>query len=269
MTLAADASFGLDPTAPVEGRVRFDLDLTRVPTREGFTVAGRASGDVELTGTRMQPRAYGTVQVKDVEVRDVDSTLLTLADGQIDVAGDAATIPGLRATVPGGFLELAGRVPLAELLPEPAARALGLEASGPIQARVKFDVDLGKLTVRPPWHIDGRAEGDVELIGPRARPRAYGAITFTDIYAEHPAAPPLEIADARIELGGDEAQIPGIRATIAGGVLDLEGRIPVSALLSPAGALRISPTSRPRRCSRSCGPTGRRGSRRSSPARPG
>ena len=51
--------------------------------------------------------------------------------------------------------------------------------------------------------------------------------------------PPLRIADARIELGGDEAQIPGLRATIADGVLDLEGRIPVAALLSPAGALRI------------------------------
>jgi outer membrane protein insertion porin family len=130
-------------------------------------------------------------------------------------------------------------VPLAELLPEPAARALGLEATGPIQARLRFDVDLGQMTIRPPWHVDGRAEGDVELIGPRARPRAYGAITLTDVYAEHPAAPPLRIADARIELGGDEAQIPGLRATIADGVLDLEGRIPVGALLSPAGALRI------------------------------
>ena len=239
VTLAADASFGLDPTAPVEGRVRFDLDLARVPAREGWTIAGRAAGDVELTGTRMQPRAYGTVQVKDVEVRDVDSTLLTLADGQIDLAGDAATVPGLRATVPGGFLELAGRVPLAELLPEPTARALGLEGSVPIQARMRFDVDLGQLAVRPPWHIDGRAEGDIELIGPRARPRAYGAITLTDVYAEHPGTPPLEIADARIELGGDEAQIPGIRATIAGGVLDLEGRIPLGALLSPEGALRV------------------------------
>jgi len=239
VTLAADASFGLDPTAPVEGMVRFDLDLARVPTREGWTLAGRAKGDVELTGTRVRPRAYGTVEVTSVEVRDTDSTLLTLADGQIDLAGDAATIPGLRATVPGGFFEVAGRVPLAELLPEPAVRALGLEAAGPIQARVRFDVDLGQLTVRPPWHIDGRAEGDVELIGPRARPRAYGAITLTDVYAEHPAAPPLQIADARIELSGDEAQIPGIRATIADGVLDLEGRIPVGALLSPAGALRI------------------------------
>jgi outer membrane protein assembly factor BamA len=134
---------------------------------------------------------------------------------------------------------VAGRVPLAELLPEPAARALGLEANVPIQARLRFDVDLGQLTVRPPWHIDGRAEGDVELIGPRARPRAYGAITLTDVYAEHPSAPPLQIADARIELGGDEAQIPGVRATIAGGILDLEGRIPMSALVSPADALRI------------------------------
>ena len=130
-------------------------------------------------------------------------------------------------------------MPLAELLPEPAARALGLEANGPIRARLRFDVDLGQLTVRPPWHVDGRAEGDVELIGPRARPRAYGAITLTDVYAEHPAAPPLQIADARIELGGDEAQIPGLRATIAGGVLDLDGRIPMSALVSPADALRI------------------------------
>ena len=239
MTLAADASFGLDPTAPVEGMLRFDLDLARVPTREGWTLAGRAKGDVELTGTRMQPRAYGTVEVTNVEVRDADSTLLTLADGQIDIAGDAATVPGLRATVPGGFFELEGRVPLAELLPEPAVRALGLEAAGPIQARVRFDVDLGQLTVRPPWHVDGRAEGDVELIGPRARPRAYGAITLTDLYAEHPSAPPLQIADARIELQGDEAQIPGIRAAIADGVLDLEGRIPIAALLSPASALRI------------------------------
>ncbi len=239
VTLAADASFGLDPAAPVEGRIRFDLDLSRVPTREGWTMTGRAAGDVDLTGTRMQPRAFGTVQVTNVEVRDVDSTLLTLADGQIEMAGDAATIPGLHATVPGGFFEVSGRVPLAELLPEPAARALGLEAQGPIEARLKFDVDLGKLAVRPPWHVDGRAEGDVELIGPRARPRAFGAITLTDIYAEHPSAPPLQIADARIELNGDSARIPGLRATVAGGVLDIDGIIPVAALLSPAGALRL------------------------------
>jgi outer membrane protein assembly factor BamA/autotransporter translocation and assembly factor TamB len=239
VSLSGDASLGLDPTAPVEGMIRFDLDLSRLPTREGVSVAGRAAGDVELTGTRVRPRAYGTVNVTGVEIRDADSTLLTLASGQIDLAGDAANVPGLRAEVPGGFLELAGRVPLAELLPEPAARALGLEAAGPIQARLRFDVDLGGMTVRPPWHVDGRAQGDVELVGPRARPRAYGAITLTDIYAEHPAAPPLTIPDARIELNGDEAQIPGLRARIADGVLDIEGRIPVGALLSPATALKI------------------------------
>jgi outer membrane protein assembly factor BamA/autotransporter translocation and assembly factor TamB len=239
VTLAGDASFGLDPAAPVEGMVRFDLDLSRLPTREGWSVTGRAEGDVELTGTRVRPRAYGTVLVSGVEVRDADSTLLALANGQIDLAGDAAHVPGLRAEVPGGFLELAGRVPLAELLPEPAARALGLEAAGPIQARLRFDVDLGQMNVRPPWHVDGRAQGDVELVGPRARPRAYGAVTLTDVYAEHPAAPPLTVPDARIELNGDEAAIPGLRARIADGILDLEGRIPVGALLSPAGALRI------------------------------
>ena len=213
--------------------IRFDLDLSRLPTREGFTVTGRAAGDVELTGTRTRPRAYGTVNVTGVEVRDADSALLTLADGQIDLAGDAANVPGLRAEVPGGFLELAGRVPLAELLPEPAARALGLEAAGPIQARLRFDVDLGQLTVRPPWHVDGRAQGDVELVGPRARPRAYGAVTLTDVYAEHPAAPPLRIPDARIELNGDEAQIPGLRATIADGSARHRGSHPHGRARSP------------------------------------
>ena len=158
VTLAADASFGLDPTAPVEGRVRFDLDLTRVPTREGYTLAGRASGDVELTGTRMQPRAYGTVQVKDVEVRDVDSTLLTLADGQIDVAGDAATIPGLRATVPGGFLELAGTCRWPSCCRSPPRALLGSRSAGPIRARLRFDVDLGKLD-RSPALAHRRARG--------------------------------------------------------------------------------------------------------------
>ena len=67
---------------------------------------------------------------------------------------------------------------------------------------------------------------------------------------------PLQIADAAHRAGGDEAQIPGLRATIADGVLDLEGRIPMGALLSPATALLSAspPAARPtcRRRSPAC-----------------
>lgn len=233
------ASAGLDPDAPIDGRARFDLDLARLPARAGWVLTGRAAGDVALSGSRRRPRAHGGVDVADVLVRNEEKTILSLAAGRVDLAGEAATTTGLRAEVPGGFLELTGRVPLAELLPEPTARALGLAPTGPIEAQLRFDVDLARIVVRPPWVMTGRAEGDLTLVGPRARPRTWGAITLTEVSATHPFAPPIVVADARIEMDGDAAVIPGIRASVGGGVVDLEGRVPLAAVLTPAGAERV------------------------------
>ena len=269
------------PRRPVEGRVRFDLDLARVPTREGWTVAGRAAGDVELTGTRMRPRAYGTVQVTNVEVRDVDSTLLTLADGQIDVAGDAATIPGLRATVPG-------RVPRAG-----GPRAPGRAAAGARGARAR---PRGQRPHPGPPAVRRRpraAHGAAALA--RRRPR--GRRRRADRPAGAPARVRRDHADRRLRRASrGAAAADRRRADRAGRRRGADPRPPRdhrrrrprprgphprrarssppparSASASPPAArptcTRRSPASRPRRCWRSCGRTGRRGSRRCSPAR--
>ena len=100
VSLALDASLGLDPALPVDGRVRFDIDLSRLPERPGWTMTGPAPPATSTSPAR-DKRAFGTVQAgTNVEIKDASSTLLTLADGQIEMAGDAATIPGLHATVP-------------------------------------------------------------------------------------------------------------------------------------------------------------------------
>ncbi len=242
-SLQADGSFGLAPNAPVEGRARFTADLAQVSAPEGFSATGSVEGDVLLSGTRSAPRAEGAVLMRDVEVRDARGATLEMAEGRLVLEGDAARAESLRATVPGGFLEVTGRFPLAALLGDAQVQKLGLPSGESFDARLHFDLDLAQVPKPSRLDVSGRADGEIDLTGTRLRPRATGVVRLTEVTLHTLDAPVVRIANGAVDLTGESFTTPGLRATVGGGFIDLTGRVPLAALVSPEVAARFGFTS--------------------------
>ncbi|HUG55033.1 MAG TPA: translocation/assembly module TamB domain-containing protein [Vicinamibacteria bacterium] len=128
VTAMASGRIGLDADAPIEARLLFDADLSRVPQRADLSASGTAHGDIVVSGTRSRPRAFGAVALTGVTVQRLGETLVQVEDGRLDLQGDVAIVEGFRGTVGGGTVELTGTIPVAALLPEAGAERLGLAA---------------------------------------------------------------------------------------------------------------------------------------------
>lgn len=122
-TLAAGGSLGLDPQAPADVHVLADVDLTRLPAPEGWTLAGTARADVTLAGHTARPQARGAVTARDLRVETRVLPPLRVAQGRVELDGDAVVVPDLTVSVAGGSLTASGRVPLAAVLASARSRA--------------------------------------------------------------------------------------------------------------------------------------------------
>src|SRR5207247_11453024 len=77
---AQSARLGIEPGAPFNLRAVLDVDLARMPSRPGWTMAGTVKGDVAITGTLDRPRAEGTVALRGVNIQHDGATLIAVAD---------------------------------------------------------------------------------------------------------------------------------------------------------------------------------------------
>src|SRR6185436_7951290 len=117
---------------------------------------------------------------------------------------------------------------------------LGTAPGAPLDLRGDVDVQLDQLPQPQGWTLRGRARGHVELTGTVSRPRAAGLLTLTDASLQRPnEAAVLAVKDGQVELAGDSAIARGLRLELAGGTVDLSGRLPLAALLSPPARERL------------------------------
>ncbi|HVR69518.1 MAG TPA: translocation/assembly module TamB domain-containing protein, partial [Vicinamibacteria bacterium] len=231
---------GLDPDAPLDLEGHLELDLAQVPSPAGWRLAGRVQGDVELGGTPSTPRAIGLVTLSGVEFQRPGFPLITVAEGLVDLQGDAASIRELHGTFPGGRVDLLGTVPLGAVLSAEQAARLGIPTGGAFSVEAAFDVDLSQWPVREGWTTQGLVAGDLEFVGTRSRPRAFGLIALTDVAVDAPGARLLALPAGTVELAGDVVTTPGIEATVAGGSLLVSGAVPLAAILAESRAAAFS-----------------------------
>ena len=121
LRIRADATAGLRPESPLEGRVAVAGDLASLPLPTAWSVGGAFAADVALSGTRLAPRFDGGVDATDVLVTSRSGVpLLAVPAGHVDLAGDRVRVDGLEVEVAGGTLTLHADAPFAAVLPTPA-----------------------------------------------------------------------------------------------------------------------------------------------------
>jgi outer membrane protein insertion porin family len=234
---------GLSARAPLDLTGHLDLDLAQVPSPAGWQLTGRIQGDVKVGGTRAAPRATGLVTLTGVEFQRPGFPLVSVSDGLVELQGDAAYIRELHGNFPGGRVDLLGRVPLGAVLSEEQARRLGIPTGGGFSVEAAFDVDLAQWPVRPGWKAEGHVQGDLEFVGTRSRPRAFGLLTLSGIAVDAPGDRVLALPAGTVELAGDTVTTPGIEASVAGGTLRVSGAVPLAAILAEprASAFQLAP----------------------------
>jgi len=228
--------FGTTRGAPLEVRGDLDVELDGLPAPEGWTLRGRARGQVELTGTVSRPRAAGLLTLTDAVLqRPNQPAVLSVKDGRVELAGDSAIAQGLRLELAGGTVDVSGRLPLAVLLGPQARERLGIDAAAPMDVKAAVDLDLASLPPRPGLELSGRVKGDVTITGTLDRPRTGGVVTVQGVTVKRPGVPDITITDGEVELAGDVATTRGVRIGLAGGTIDLSGQVPLAAVVTDPG----------------------------------
>jgi translocation and assembly module TamA len=231
---------GLDVGAPMDVKAAVDVDLASLPPRPGLQLAGRVQGDLTVTGTVDEPRTGGVFTLHGVTVQRQGMPDVTIADAQVDLAGDVATTQGVRIQLAGGTIELSGQVPLAAVVTDPGLRArLGIGAGAPLNVQAKLDVDLAGVPARPGWTLGGRAEGELTLTGSLSHPHGFGFVVLRGASVTAPGAPLVSAADGRVDLDGDIASTSGITASVAGGTVTLTGSVPLATLVGDTATARL------------------------------
>jgi outer membrane protein insertion porin family len=173
---AQSARLGVAPGAPFNLRASLDIDLARMPSRPDWTMAGTVKGDVTFTGTLDRPRAEGTVALKGVNVQHRGAPLVAVRDGEVQLAGDSISTPGLTGTVAGGTVTLSGQVPLASILGPARAASLQLAMGDArldaqwtgVQLEALLDVFAPDIATRVAAGLTGRARLEGPLHSPES-----------------------------------------------------------------------------------------------------
>jgi outer membrane protein insertion porin family len=103
-------------------RVAGESELDALPLPEGWTLAGRVATELQIGGSRARPDVTGQVTFDDAGLAGPSLPPLSIAQGRVELAGDALVLPDLAVQAAGGQIVLSGRVPLAAALAAARAR---------------------------------------------------------------------------------------------------------------------------------------------------
>ena len=228
---------GLDPKSPVSLKGTIDADLAKISLPPGWTATGRVRGDVTVTGSLDRPLGEGAVTLSGVTLQRPGWPLVQVADGAVTVQGDEVVTSGIRVSLPGGTMNISGRVPLAALVNDPATRQrFGLAADRGLDLHADLDVDLASLAASPGWTLAGRVKGQVNLTGTLRRPSPTGTLSLSGVRFARPGMPVMTIPSGQVAVQGDVIRTDGITAQVAGGTVVLTGDVPLSTILGEARA---------------------------------
>ena len=231
---------GFDAKAPVSLRGTIDADLAKVSLPPGWTATGRLRGDITVTGSLDRPRGEGAVTLSGVTLQRPGWPLVQVADGAVTLNGDEVVTSGLRVTLPGGTMNVSGRMPLAALVNDAATRSrFGLAADRGLDLRADLDLDLASLAASPGWTLAGRVQGQVSLTGTLRRPSPTGTLSLSGVRFARPGMPVMTIPSGQVAVQGDVIRTDGITAQVAGGTVVLTGDVPLSTILGEARAAQF------------------------------
>ncbi|MET0556674.1 MAG: translocation/assembly module TamB domain-containing protein, partial [Vicinamibacteria bacterium] len=240
LRVRADATAGLRPESPIEGRLAVEGDLASLPLPTAWSVGGAFDLDVALSGTRVAPRFDGGVDASDVLVTSRSGVpLLAVPAGRVDFAGDRVRIAGLEAEVAGGTLTLDAEAPLAALLPAAPGAAPSNERV--TATAIVQDVDAGALAsaLRDlDVSVDGTLSARLDVEAQPSTRAIHGTL-------EAPAST-LRVGDVLVELGALRARADGSRIVLEPWTIGSRGGEVVTQATVDARSQAIDATSKGR-----------------------
>ena len=228
-TLANDAR-------PVEVSVnsrQLSLGLLKpwVPSLEKLDPRSTGQLQVKVTGTYSQSVVDAKFEARDL--RSPSQPKLPPADLKIELTGRGGTLSVTgEATAP----DFPPALMKAEMPFRPAewAREPGAMKEETIQARVDLPrLDLSRFSSLVPaaQQISGIVTGNIVVAGKLGKPEIKGAINLADggIQMKNGKFPPIEGVTAAVELGLDRVVLKSLKSSVAGGTLQGDGSIAITA----------------------------------------
>lgn len=218
------ARLGIDAGAALDVQAKLDVDLAGLPPRPGWTLGGRAQGELTLSGTLAHPHGFGSLTLRGASAAGPGAPLVSSADGRLEFDGDVVSTTGVTAAIAGGTVSLSGSVPLATLVGDSATARLHL-APGDTQVRLVWSgVQAAALqeAFRPdkPATLTATLAGEAQLDG-----------NFTSL---HQARGRIEIPRTAVKIQDLEVQVEPISVVLDAGRITANGL----AVTSQAGTLR-------------------------------
>lgn len=231
----AHGTFGYGAHDPLALAVHAQSDdLAQLAKKAGLVVdvAGSATTDLTLGGTRSAPRLAQTLAATDLTLHGYRVPRVAA-----DLVADPQSVSLSSATVDlqKGRMLVAGAVPIAVT---PAGIAL---REAPLNARLQAEsVDLAQFASLLPKgsHLAGIVAGTVTAGGTARAPSLGGGLALSGGNFSSPLVrSPLANMRAQLAFAGTEAKLSGLHADINGGTLDVAGSASVGDLRDPMHAL--------------------------------
>jgi TamB, inner membrane protein subunit of TAM complex len=210
-----------------------------VPTLEKLDPRSTGQLGVKMTGTYSQPAIDAKFEARDLrspfqpKLPPADLKIeLTGREGVLSVTGEA-TAPDFPSAV------IKAKMPFR---PSDWAREPGLMKEEAIQARVdlpRLDLSRFSLLVPAAKEVSGIVTGNVVVSGTISNPEVKGAINLAGggIQMKNGKYPPIEGVTAAVELGLDRVVLKSLKSSIAGGTLQGDGSLAITA--GKLGELRL------------------------------
>jgi len=189
-------------------------------------LSGAITGTVDVALEWSRPQAALIhARVERLEAQSGQTWARARAPFMLTARGRDVTVEGLDVEGPGLAFQGSGR--------------LGLEANAPLDLTGHLELDLAQVASPEGWRLAGRIQGDVHLGGTPSAPRATGLVTLRGVEFQRPGFPLVEVSEGLVDLQGDAAYIRELHGSFPGGRVDLLGRVPLGAVLSPQQAARL------------------------------
>jgi translocation and assembly module TamA len=219
--------FGLAADRGLDLHADLDIDLASLASSPGWTLAGRAQGQVNLTGTLRRPSPVGNLTLSGVRFARPGMPVMTIPSGQVALQGDVIRTDGITAQVAGGTVVLTGDVPLATILGDARAAEFGFTA-GEARMQVRWDaIDAQQLLeeMRPdrPSRVTGTLAGRLDLHGSVLSPASLSGDLEVPATTLRIQDLPVEISPLRVQIEGGQVSSEAVTVNAGGGVFRATG----------------------------------------------
>jgi outer membrane protein assembly complex protein YaeT len=226
-TARLDGNAGFTASAPLDLRAAAQGDLPALAP-EGWTLAGQARAEVEVSGTADAPRVAGSLTMDGASVAGPAVPPVRLDEARLAFKDEGVEIESLRAAVAGGSVAVEGRVPLAAAYPKGRRDAGALAADEEAALSATWSgIDTALLV---PESEAGRKPALAAVLSGRADLRGgLASISEPRLTVTLPATTarlrdiPVELAPAEIRLESGRVSTGTLTLRAGEAVLDLSG----------------------------------------------